>query len=160
MELVGVVQSIDYLTRNLRRFMRCERRHVDLFYRSGRAYVHYQPKGVIGVMAPWNYPISLTLIPLATALAAGNRAMLKPSELTPRTSELMQRMLASVFPAEEVAVVLAVLVQGGVVAGEAVDGAVVGDPDEQGAAFAAVGEGGDGLDDRGLQDGHLLPRGG
>lgn len=106
MELVGVVQSIDYLTRNLRRFMRCERRHVDLFYRSGRAYVHYQPKGVIGVMAPWNYPISLTLIPLATALAAGNRAMLKPSELTPRTSELMQRMLASVFPAEEVAVVL------------------------------------------------------
>ena len=57
-------------------------------------------------MAPWNYPFALTFIPLATALAAGNRAMLKPSELTPRTSEVMRRMLAETFPSEEVAVVL------------------------------------------------------
>jgi coniferyl-aldehyde dehydrogenase len=61
---------------------------------------------VIGIMAPWNYPLSLTIIPLATALAAGNRAMIKPSELTPRTSEVIQRMLATVFPDDEVAVVL------------------------------------------------------
>lgn len=106
MELVGVVQSIDYLIRNLRRFMKPERRHVGFIYRAGRAYVEYQPKGVIGVMAPWNYPFSLTIIPLATALAAGNRAMLKPSELTPRTSEVIRRMIESAFPAEEVAVVL------------------------------------------------------
>ncbi|MEG0343749.1 MAG: aldehyde dehydrogenase family protein, partial [Acinetobacter sp.] len=106
MELVGIVQSIDYLSRNLRRFMKPERRHVSLFYRSGKAHVEYQPKGVIGVMAPWNYPISLTLIPLATALAAGNRAMLKPSELTPRTSAVIHRMLASIFTIDEVAVVL------------------------------------------------------
>ncbi|MDQ9951973.1 aldehyde dehydrogenase family protein, partial [Acinetobacter baumannii] len=72
----------DYLTRNLRRFMKPEKRHVSLFYRSASAHIEYQPKGVIGVMAPWNYPISLTLIPFATAIAAGNRAMLKPSELT------------------------------------------------------------------------------
>lgn len=106
MELVGIVQSIDYLSKNLRRFMRPERRHVSVFYRSATAHVEYQPKGVIGVMAPWNYPISLTLIPLATALAAGNRAMLKPSELTPRTSEVIQRMLAEIFPSNEVAVIL------------------------------------------------------
>jgi len=106
MELTGVVQTIDYLSRNLRRFMRRERRHVGFFHRSGSAYVEYQPRGVIGIMAPWNYPFSLTMIPLATALAAGNRAMLKPSELTPRTSALMQRMLATVFSADEVAVVL------------------------------------------------------
>lgn len=106
MELVGVIQSIDYLTRNLRRFMKRERRHVGVFYRSGRAWVEYQPKGVVGVMAPWNYPFSLTFIPLATALAAGNRVMLKPSELTPRTSEVIRRMLADTFPADEVAVVL------------------------------------------------------
>jgi coniferyl-aldehyde dehydrogenase len=56
-------------------------------------------------MAPWNYPFSLTFIPLATALAAGNRVMLKPSELTPRTSAVVQRMLADIFPLEEVAVV-------------------------------------------------------
>ncbi|OCP23600.1 MULTISPECIES: coniferyl aldehyde dehydrogenase [unclassified Ensifer] len=106
MEIVGVIQTIDYLIRNLRRFMKPERRHVGLFYRSGRAHVEYQPKGVIGVMAPWNYPFSLTIIPLATALAAGNRAMLKPSELTPRTSEVIRRMLEEILPTDEVAVVL------------------------------------------------------
>ncbi len=105
MELLAVVQAIDYLLRKLRRFMRPERRHVGLLYRPGRAHVLYQPKGVIGIMAPWNYPFSLTVIPLATALAAGNRAMLKPSELTPRTSEAMRRMLAAAFPSEQVAVV-------------------------------------------------------
>lgn len=89
LELVVTVQAIDYLKRNLRRFMRPERRHVALTYRAGRAWVEYQPKGVVGVMAPWNYPLVLVLIPLATALAAGNRAMLKPSELTPRTSALL-----------------------------------------------------------------------
>ncbi|WP_323600779.1 coniferyl aldehyde dehydrogenase [Pseudomonas putida] len=106
MELLGVVQSIDYLLRHLRRFMKPERRHVAAFHRTGRAHVEYQPKGVIGVMAPWNYPIALTFIPLATALAAGNRVMIKPSELTPRTSELIQRILAGSFTVEEVAVIL------------------------------------------------------
>ena len=106
MELACVVQAIDYLRRHLRRFMRPQRRHVDVLYRSGRAHIEYQPLGVVGVMSPWNYPISLTLVPLATALAAGNRAMLKPSELTPRTSDVMQRMLAGVFAEDEVAVVL------------------------------------------------------
>jgi len=106
MELVGVIQSIDYLSRHLRRFMQPERRHVAFTYRSGKAYVEHQPKGVIGVMAPWNYPISLMLIPLATALASGNRAMLKPSELTPRTSDMLKRLLAETFSSDEVAVVL------------------------------------------------------
>ncbi|PZU05812.1 MAG: coniferyl aldehyde dehydrogenase [Sphingomonas sp.] len=106
MEVMGVIQSIDYLARNLKRFMKRDRRHVALPYRMGRAYVEYQPKGVIGVMAPWNYPFSLTLIPLATALAAGNRVMLKPSELTPRTSEVIRDMLATVCQPDEVAVVL------------------------------------------------------
>jgi len=106
MELVGVIQSMDYLSKHLRRFMKPERRHVAFTYRGGTAYVEHQPKGVIGVMAPWNYPISLTLIPLATALAAGNRAMLKPSELTPRTSDVLKRLLAETFSTDEVAVVL------------------------------------------------------
>lgn len=101
-----MVQAIDYFGRNLRHFMKRERRHVGLFYRAGRAYVQYQPKGVIGVMAPWNYPFSLTVIPLATALAAGNRAMLKPSELTPRTSELIRQLIEETFAPDEVAVVL------------------------------------------------------
>ena len=106
MELLGILQAIDYLTRHLRRFMKPQRRHVEFIYKGGSAYVAYQPKGVIGIMAPWNYPVALMLIPLATALAAGNRAMLKPSELTPRTSQLLHQMLADTFPIEEVAVVL------------------------------------------------------
>jgi coniferyl-aldehyde dehydrogenase len=105
MEMMGVVHAIDYLLRHLRRFMRRERRHVGLSFRSGSAWVEYQPLGVVGIMAPWNYPLSLTIVPLATALAAGNRAMIKPSEFTPRTSELLQRMLAGAFSEEEVAVV-------------------------------------------------------
>lgn len=106
LELMVIIQSIDYLSRNLRRFMKPERRHVGILYRAGSAHVEYQPLGVVGVMAPWNYPVSLTLIPLATALAAGNRAMLKPSELTPETSEVIRRMMADTFLEEEVSVVL------------------------------------------------------
>lgn len=106
LEIVVTMQAIDYLQKHLRRLMQPQRRHVALTYRPGRAWVDYQPKGVIGIMAPWNYPVSLTLIPLATALAAGNRAMLKPSELTPRSSALLRDILAEIFPQDEVAVVL------------------------------------------------------
>ena len=69
--------------------MRRERRHVALPMRFGRARVEYQPLGVVGIVAPWNYPFSLALMPLATALAAGNRAMIKPSEFTPATSDVL-----------------------------------------------------------------------
>ena len=106
LELTVIVQSIDYLISNLRRFMKPERRHVGFLYRFAKAHIEFQPKGVIGVMAPWNYPVSLTLVPLATALASGNRAMLKPSELTPRTSEVLQQMIAETFSEDDVAVVL------------------------------------------------------
>lgn len=105
MEIFPIANGIDYLRKNLRRFMRPSHRHVALPLRFGRARVEYQPLGVIGIMAPWNYPLQLALMPLATALAAGNRAMLKPSEFTPATSELLVRMLADIFPQEQVAVV-------------------------------------------------------
>ncbi|UHS56064.1 coniferyl aldehyde dehydrogenase [Agrobacterium vaccinii] len=106
LDILGVVQAIDYLTRHLKRFMKPERRHVAATFQMGRAHVEYQPLGVIGIMSPWNYPFLLAMVPLATAIAAGNRAMLKPSELTPRTSQLMKDMLASIFPEEKVAVIL------------------------------------------------------
>jgi len=104
MELMPLVGGIDYLLRNLRRFMRPKPRHVPIHLQPARAFVAYQPLGVIGIVAPWNYPLSLALMPLATALAAGNRAMIKPSELTPATSELLVTMLGEIFPQEQVAV--------------------------------------------------------
>lgn len=104
-EIMTLVQGIAYLSRNLRRFMAPERRHVALTFRFASARIEYQPLGVIGIIAPWNYPLGLALMPLATAIAAGNRAMIKPSELTPRTSDLLKRLLAETFPQEQVAVV-------------------------------------------------------
>jgi coniferyl-aldehyde dehydrogenase len=105
MEILALTWGIDYLHRNLRRFMRRERRRVALPMRFGRAHVEYQPLGVIGIIAPWNYPLSLALMPLATALAAGNRAMIKPSELTPATSDALVALVAQTFREDEVAVV-------------------------------------------------------
>jgi coniferyl-aldehyde dehydrogenase len=105
MELLSVVQGINYLSRNLRQWMQPMRRHTAIQFQPARSYVIYQPLGVIGIVAPWNYPLALALMPLATALAAGNRAILKPSEFTPATSALLDAMLAEAFPAEQVAVV-------------------------------------------------------
>jgi len=59
MEIVGVVQGIEYLQRNLRRFMRPTRRHIDLLLRFGSNHIEYQPLGVVGVISPWNYPVNL-----------------------------------------------------------------------------------------------------
>ncbi|WP_045836511.1 coniferyl aldehyde dehydrogenase [Hyphomicrobium sp. 99] len=105
MEITPVIQMINYLRSNLTKWMRPERRRVALHFRPGRTRVIYQPLGVIGIISPWNYPISLALTPLATAIAAGNRAILKPSELTPATSELLRSVLREIFPEEQVAVV-------------------------------------------------------
>jgi len=67
--------------------------------------VEYQPKGVVGVISPWNFPVQLALGPIVGILAAGNRAMLKPSELTPATSELLKALIAGAFDEEEISVV-------------------------------------------------------
>jgi coniferyl-aldehyde dehydrogenase len=105
LDLGSTVGAINYLHSNLRRFMRPERRHVAAIFKPASARVVYQPLGVVGIVAPWNFPVSLSMTPLATALAAGNRVMLKPSEMTPATTELLAKMLAETFDAEQVAVV-------------------------------------------------------
>lgn len=105
-ELIPLVQSINHLIRHLGRWMRPERRHVAPYFRLGSAWVVRQPVGVVGIIAPWNYPLSLALVPLATAIAAGNRAMLKPSELTPATSAVIATIVQAAFTPEQVAVVL------------------------------------------------------
>jgi coniferyl-aldehyde dehydrogenase len=87
------------------RQMRPQRRHVALQVRPASAKVGMQPLGVVGIMSPWNYPLALALMPLATAIAAGSRVMVKPSEFTPRTTALMEEMLAEIFGKDEVAVV-------------------------------------------------------
>lgn len=105
-ELIPLVQSITYLIRHAGHWMQPERRHVSAYFQFGRAWIIRQPVGVVGIIAPWNYPVSLALVPLATAIAAGNRAMLKPSELTPATSAVIAKIVRAVFPPEQVSVVL------------------------------------------------------
>ncbi len=105
LDLGSTIGGINYLHGKLRRFMRPERRQVAAVFKPGSATVEYQPLGVVGVVAPWNFPVSLSLTPLATALAAGNRVMLKPSEMTPATTALIASMLAETFDEEQVAVV-------------------------------------------------------
>jgi acyl-CoA reductase-like NAD-dependent aldehyde dehydrogenase len=112
-EVFGVLSTIDFLRSELAQFMRPRARPISWIFQPARGEVRHQPKGVVGVISPWNYPIYLSLPVIATALAAGNRVMLKPSELTPHTSALLVEML-SVFPDDLVAVV-----EGGVETGQA-----------------------------------------
>ncbi|MDI1274506.1 coniferyl aldehyde dehydrogenase [Polaromonas sp.] len=76
-----------------------------IYLQPSSAYLQRQPLGVVGVISPWNYPVQLALAPAITALAAGNRVMLKPSELTPRTSALMAQLIGQAFAADEFCVV-------------------------------------------------------
>ena len=105
MDVLGVVQGIDYLERNLRRFMRPDHRHVALPMLLGSNRIEYQPLGVVGVISPWNYPVNLSLMPVVTAIAAGNRVMLKPSEFMPATNAVIASMVSEIFNEEEVVVV-------------------------------------------------------
>jgi coniferyl-aldehyde dehydrogenase len=105
LDLVPTVHAINYLLRNLARLMRPRRRRVALHFQPAKARVIYQPLGIVGIMSPWNYPLALCLIPLATAIAAGNRAMIKPSEFTPATNAAIASLLHELFPQEQVALV-------------------------------------------------------
>lgn len=99
-----VLNEIDHLISHLRRWMKPKRVGVGWRFWPARAEIRQAPVGVVGVIAPWNYPVNLALIPLATAIAAGNHVYLKPSEHTPRTTAFLRSLLAEVFPPERVSV--------------------------------------------------------
>jgi coniferyl-aldehyde dehydrogenase len=91
--------------KRLRRWMKPRRVETPLHFLPGRNVLMRQPLGVVGIVAPWNYPYYLAMEPAVAALAAGNRMLIKPSELTPATSELMARLVAEHFAAEEMQVI-------------------------------------------------------
>jgi coniferyl-aldehyde dehydrogenase len=105
LELFTSLEGIAHARRHLRRWMRAERRRVAWWSLPGRARLVRQPLGVVGIIAPWNYPLYLAVSPLTAALAAGNRAMLKMSEHTPRFGALFETLVARSFSADEVLVV-------------------------------------------------------
>ncbi len=104
-EVFVSLHAIRYARKNVKAWMRSRPRVLDWPMQPARAWVLPQPLGVAGIIAAWNYPIFVSIAPLAGALAAGNRVMLKLSEFTPRTSERIARMIAGAFAPDHVTVV-------------------------------------------------------
>jgi aldehyde dehydrogenase (NAD+) len=94
-----------YARKHVRKWMRRRRESLPLAQLPGRAWVQYDPLGVVLVIGPWNYPLYLSLAPLVAAVAAGNCAVIKPSELAPATSALLARLLPQYVDAEAVRVI-------------------------------------------------------
>jgi coniferyl-aldehyde dehydrogenase len=112
-EVDSVIGPMVHAKKSLKKWMKPEKRKASLgipgtgaflFLTGAKALINYQPKGVVGVISPWNFPVNLALAPLAGILAAGNRIMLKPSELTPSSSDLMKKMINEYFDESEIAV--------------------------------------------------------
>ena len=93
------------LEKHLASWMKTRRVRTPVYLQPASGHIQRQPLGVVGVIGPWNYPLQLTLGPAATALAAGNRVMIKPSELTPHTSALLATVLHEAYAADELCVV-------------------------------------------------------
>ena len=105
-DVAAVFDAVHYIKKNLKKWMRDESRKAAPPFNllGAKAYIQYQPLGVVGIISPWNFPFNLTYGPLAIVLAAGNRAMIKPSEFTPRSSALMKTMINKYFDEDEVQV--------------------------------------------------------
>lgn len=106
-DIAGSIGPLNHALKHVDGWTRRERRKVQfpLGLLGARAWVEYQPKGVIGVIAPWNFPVNLVMGPLAGIFAAGNRAMVKTSEFTPRTAALFEEVCPRYFAADELAFV-------------------------------------------------------
>ena len=106
-EFASKVEAIDYSMKHLKAWMRPEKRKTNkpMNFLGGKSQVRHYPKGVVGIISPWNLPFGLTVAPLTSALAAGNRAILKPSEFVPETAALFAEIVPKYFPEDEVAVV-------------------------------------------------------
>ncbi|MEO1305599.1 MAG: coniferyl aldehyde dehydrogenase [Pseudomonadota bacterium] len=106
-DIAGSIGALKFSRKHMRKWMRPEKRKVEfpLGLLGSKAHIQYQPKGVVGIISPWNFPVNLTFAPLANVFAAGNRAMIKPSEFTEKTSELMAELISKYYTEEEVAVV-------------------------------------------------------
>jgi len=106
-DIVSTIGFGKYCLKNLDHWAAPDKRSVrfPLGLMGAKAEVRYEPKGVIGIMSPWNFPVNLSFGPLMQVLAAGNRAMIKPSEFTPATSERMRELISDLFGEDEVAVV-------------------------------------------------------
>ena len=105
-DILPSISAAKYCLKHIDRWAKTERRSpmFPLGLLGAKAELRYEPKGVIGIVSPWNFPVGLTVGPLVQAFAAGNRAMIKPSEFTEDTSQLMKEVFARYFAEDELAV--------------------------------------------------------
>lgn len=105
-DVASSIGSMKHCRSRLKKWMKADRRPstFPLGFLGGRSKIHYQPKGVVGIVAPWNFPVAMVFQPLAGILAAGNRAMIKPSEFTPETSKVIADIISEAFDPTEVTV--------------------------------------------------------
>jgi coniferyl-aldehyde dehydrogenase len=106
-DILPPLNALKYARENLSMWMRPKRRRSNFPYNliGAKSEVNYVPLGVVGNLSPWNFPLTLSLSPMGGLLAAGNRVMLKPSELTPATSETLRELVERIFEVNEVNVV-------------------------------------------------------
>lgn len=107
-DVAGSIGPLRHAQKHLAGWMKPEKRKAGPFplnLLGAKARVEYQPLGVVGVISPWNFPVNLTFTPLAGILGAGNRCLIKPSEYTPATSEVMAEIFPTVFDETEIAVI-------------------------------------------------------
>jgi len=100
-DLLGPLSSLKKTRGKIAEWMQPEQRATD----RGEAWIQYQPLGVVGIVTAWNFPVGMVIQGLASALSAGNRAMVKVSELNPQCAALMQRMFSATFAEDEIALV-------------------------------------------------------
>ena len=104
-EIYVVTTEAKHAIRHLRSWMRGRRVPAPLPLIGSSSHIQYEPKGVVLIISPWNFPFNLSFGPLVSAIAAGNCVMLKPSEMTPASSDLTKRIVADLFDENEVAVI-------------------------------------------------------
>ncbi|MFH1985134.1 MAG: coniferyl aldehyde dehydrogenase [Pseudomonadota bacterium] len=104
LEIFPTVSGLNHARRKLKKWVRPQRRHVSLWFAGASNRVIPQPKGVVGIIAPWNYPLQLALSPLTNALAAGNRCMIKMAANSQRLCRLLDRLVSAVFPTDYIAI--------------------------------------------------------
>lgn len=105
-EIFPTTTEIKYTISHLKKWMRPQKAATPMALMGHKSTIRYENKGVVLVIAPWNYPFQLAVIPMVSALAAGNTVVVKPSELTPHTSALIKKMVEAVSSADEVLVEL------------------------------------------------------
>ena len=104
-EIYPVTSEIKHAKSNLALWMRDQSIHTPLALLGSSSYIKYEPKGVVLIISPWNFPVNLTFCPLVSAIAAGNCVIIKPSEMTPHIATVMKKIVDEIFDENEVAMI-------------------------------------------------------